>query len=77
MIDTPGICVPKISNDETALKLSLTGSINDKIAGREIIIDYMLYQLNKNNNRKYLEFYKLDFPCETTEELVMKIRNRY
>jgi ribosome biogenesis GTPase A len=43
IIDTPGLIVPKISNDETALKLSLIGSINDKIAGKEIIIEYMLY----------------------------------
>ena len=77
LIDTPGICVPKISNDETALKLSLVGCISDKIPGREILIDYMLYAFNKNNNRKYLEKYGLDFPCETSEQLVMSVRNKY
>ncbi len=54
LIDTPGICVPNITNDETALKLSLIGSINDKIVGPDLIIEYMLYQLNKHNNKKYL-----------------------
>jgi ribosome biogenesis GTPase A len=43
IIDTPGLIVPKISNDETALKLSLIGCISDKIPGREILIEYMLY----------------------------------
>ena len=42
-MDTPGICVPKISNDETALKLCLVGCINDKIPGKETVIKYMLY----------------------------------
>jgi ribosome biogenesis GTPase A len=77
LIDTPGICVPNISNDETALKLSLMGCINDKISGREILLDYMLYVLNKNGNRKYLEKYKLEHPVETAEELVMHVRDKY
>jgi ribosome biogenesis GTPase A len=27
LVDTPGICVPRIESDEVALKLSLTGCI--------------------------------------------------
>jgi len=46
LIDTPGICVPKIYSDEMSLKLSLIGCINDKIAGKEIIVEYMIYKLN-------------------------------
>ncbi len=53
------------------------GCINDKISGREILLDYMLYVLNKNGNRKYLEKYKLEHPGETAEELVMHVRDKY
>jgi ribosome biogenesis GTPase A len=55
MIDTPGICLPKISSDEQALKLSLVGCINDKIAGKEAIVDYLVYKLNKHRQMKYLQ----------------------
>jgi ribosome biogenesis GTPase A len=55
MIDTPGICTPKISSDEQALKLSLVGCINDKIAGKEAIVEYMIYKLNKQRQLKYLQ----------------------
>ncbi len=77
LIDTPGICVPKISNDETALKLSLIGCVDDKIPGKEVVLEYMLFQLNRNNNRKYLERYRLERPCESVEELIMAVRNKY
>lgn len=46
LIDTPGICLPKIYSDEMSLKLSLVGCINDKIAGKDIIVDYMIKKLN-------------------------------
>ena len=49
-MDTPGISNPKISCDETALKLALCGCISPKITSPEILIDYLLYVMNKNKN---------------------------
>ena len=48
LIDSPGIMVPRIVDDETALKLSLIGAVKEKFIGYEHIVEYMLYVLNKN-----------------------------
>lgn len=49
MLDSPGIMLPRIEDSATALKLSLTGAIRDKIVGEETICEYLLYVLNKQN----------------------------
>jgi ribosome biogenesis GTPase A len=46
MLDSPGIMVPRISDSETALKLTLTGAIRDHIVGEETVCDYLLHCLN-------------------------------
>ncbi len=48
LIDSPGIMVPRIVDDETALKLSLIGAVKERFIGYEHILEYMLYILNKN-----------------------------
>ena len=51
--------VPRIDDDEKALKLSLVGCIKDSIVGKEAIIEYLVYVLNKHNNLKYVQLYNL------------------
>lgn len=46
LVDTPGIMVPRIVDEETGLKLALVGSIKNSIIGKDVIIDYMLEKLN-------------------------------
>jgi len=46
LVDTPGIMVPRIVDEETGLKLALVGCIKSSIVGKDIIIDYMLEKLN-------------------------------
>ena len=41
--------VPRIVDDETALKLSLVGAVKERFIGYEHILEYMLYVLNKQN----------------------------
>jgi len=46
-VDTPGVMIPNIQEDEVALKLSLVGCIKDVIPGKEAILDYLVWVLNK------------------------------
>ena len=48
------IMLPRIEDDEVALKLSLVGCIKDSIAGKESIIEYLIYTLNKHKSQKYI-----------------------
>jgi len=75
MMDSPGIMYPRIHDPETALKLTLTGAIKDKIIGEEILCDYLLYQLNLPSRgadvgHKYVAALGLDAPTENLSEVL-------
>ena len=53
IVDSPGVMVPNIVDDETALKLSLVGCIKDVIPGKEPILEYLVWCLNKQRVLKY------------------------
>jgi mitochondrial GTPase 1 len=59
VVDSPGVMVPNIIDDETALKLGLIGCIRDKIIGPELLVEYLLYLYKEINYRSYLSCYGL------------------
>lgn len=77
LVDTPGIMVPKILDNETGLKLALVGCIRDKITGKEPVIEYMVWALNKLKVRAYVDFYGMTGIAKTAEELVFHCREKY
>ncbi|XP_050546103.1 mitochondrial GTPase 1-like [Daktulosphaira vitifoliae] len=64
--DTPGIMSPSIKNVETGLKLALCATLKDHLVGEEIIADYLLYWLNKNNHFDYVSYLNCD---EATDDI--------
>lgn len=52
IIDSPGIMLPKFSDEdaEIGLKLALTGAIKDSVVGEETIADYLIFQLSQRPN---------------------------
>jgi len=76
LMDTPGILVPSFSDRHIALKLVLTGAIRDKIAGNDVIADFLLYRLNKTQNFKYLELAGLSEPTNNVDEVLKCIAKR-
>ena len=77
LIDTPGIMLPKLDNNEQAMKLALIGAIKDEIIGVDIIADYMLFSLNKVGNFKYMDKYKLKKPTDTLDDLLAILKPQY
>ena len=77
VIDTPGIMLPKLENNEQAMKLALIGAIKDEIVGADIIADYMLFCLNKVGNYNYMKKYDLKSPTNTLEELLGILMPKY
>ena len=73
ILDTPGIVAPSIPNTETGMKLALTGTFPDHTIGEELIADYLLYVLNKQNNRNYLELCGLTEPCDDFHQVVRSL----
>ena len=64
IMDTPGIMVPSLIEEEMALKLSLVGSIKDDIYGRIILGEYLFEILKKDKSKTYIKKYGLIFEPE-------------
>ncbi|XP_074400621.1 mitochondrial ribosome-associated GTPase 1 isoform X2 [Zonotrichia albicollis] len=47
LVDTPGVLPPRLGDVETGMKLALCGAILDHLVGEDIMADYLLYTLNK------------------------------
>ena len=69
--------IPRIKDQETALKLSLVGCIKDVISGKTQILDYLVASLNKQRVQKYMHYYKLEKPASDGAELFHHVRDKY
>jgi len=50
LIDTPGVMIPHIADPVSAIKVALTGAISDHLSDEEVIADYLLFQLNQEQD---------------------------
>mmetsp|Transcript_3986 Transcript_3986/g.25096 ORF Transcript_3986/g.25096 Transcript_3986/m.25096 type:complete len:300 (-) Transcript_3986:871-1770(-) len=50
LLDTPGIMVPKVADEETGLKLASIGVIKDSIVGEEKIAEFLLEMLSQHKS---------------------------
>ncbi|XP_033921424.1 mitochondrial ribosome-associated GTPase 1 [Melopsittacus undulatus] len=64
LVDTPGVFPPKLGDVETGMKLALCGTIRDHLVGEDIMADYLLYALNKQQQFKYVQRYGLAEACD-------------
>nr|CCA14523.1 GTPase putative [Albugo laibachii Nc14] len=76
VVDTPGVMLPNVENQETGLKLALTGAIRDDIVGKEVLADYMLFLLNRMKSTRYVDALQLDQPTDEIEVLFKKIQRQ-
>lgn len=70
LLDTPGILMPKFTNQETGKKLSLIGSIKDDIVALDNVALYLIEFLKTNHLAKFKEVYSIDI-SESEENLLI------
>ncbi|NWZ36511.1 MTG1 GTPase, partial [Brachypodius atriceps] len=70
LVDTPGVLPPRLGDVETGMKLALCGAIHDHLVGEDVMADYLLYTLNKQQQFGYVQRYGLDQPCDRIEPLL-------
>ncbi|GAB0092833.1 Mitochondrial GTPase 1 [Sergentomyia squamirostris] len=70
VLDTPGILTPKVTNNESGLKLALCASLQDHLVGPVVIADYLLFRLNRDSNFKYVEFMGMEKPSDNIIEVL-------
>lgn len=67
VIDTPGIMLPNILDQDVALKLALLSTMKDEQVGEELIADFLLYTLNKHGNFSYVDKLKMAGPSDNID----------
>uniref|UniRef100_A0A4W3IJ39 Mitochondrial GTPase 1 n=1 Tax=Callorhinchus milii TaxID=7868 RepID=A0A4W3IJ39_CALMI len=73
LLDTPGVFSPHVENVEVGMKLALCGTILDHLVGEDVIADYLLFTLNKQQKFDYVERYQLGEPCDDIQMVLKKI----
>ena len=77
LLDTPGIMLPKKSDQETELRLALANIIKQSIVGYENIAHYLIYQLHKNKQFDFLQkSYGIKNFSSNTHTLLQKIAEK-
>ena len=73
LIDTPGVMMPRIEDEETGLKLALTGAIPDGIVPPTMLAEYLLYALNRQRALRYVDEFELSGPSDSIEEVLLEV----
>ncbi|NXF22892.1 MTG1 GTPase, partial [Rhodinocichla rosea] len=73
LVDTPGVLPPRLGDVETGMKLALCGAIRDHLVGEDVMADYLLYTLNKQQQFRYVQRYGLGQPCDHVEPLLKHV----
>ncbi|NXC70415.1 MTG1 GTPase, partial [Anhinga anhinga] len=73
LVDTPGVLPPKLGDVETGVKLALCGAIRDHLVGEDVMADYLLYTLNKQQQFGYVQRYGLAEACDRIEPVLRRV----
>uniref|UniRef100_A0A8C5TZR6 Mitochondrial GTPase 1 n=1 Tax=Malurus cyaneus samueli TaxID=2593467 RepID=A0A8C5TZR6_9PASS len=73
LVDTPGVLPPRLGDVETGMKLALCGAIHDHLVGEDVMADYLLYTLNKQQQFGYVQHYGLEQACDQIEPLLKHV----
>ncbi|XP_071952630.1 mitochondrial ribosome-associated GTPase 1-like [Antedon mediterranea] len=76
LYDTPGVLTPQIQHPDIGMKLAVCGTIPDHRVGIDIICDYLLYILNKQEIHKYVEYFELDSPTDDIMQVLFHIADK-
>jgi ribosome biogenesis GTPase A len=64
LVDTPGVFVPYVPDDESMLKLALVGSVKDTIIAPTTLADYLLFHVNCHMPSLYSTY------CDPTNDIM-------
>ncbi|NXY80488.1 MTG1 GTPase, partial [Glareola pratincola] len=73
LVDTPGVLPPRLGDVEMGMKLALCGAIRDHLVGEDIMADYLLYALNKQQQFGYVQRYGLAEACDAIEPVLRHV----
>ncbi|XP_060559773.1 mitochondrial ribosome-associated GTPase 1-like [Ruditapes philippinarum] len=73
VVDTPGILNAHIPNTEMGMRLALCDCIPNHLVGKEVIVDYLLFWLNKHKKFSYVDQYQMSSPTDDVMDFMMAV----
>lgn len=73
LIDTPGVMMPSISNNEHGLWLALIHAIPEDIVSVEDQAGYLINYFIKHPTKEFITRYKLTQPMEDIESIILQV----
>jgi len=88
LLDTPGIFQPDIEGNDHGFKLCLINALPDHLFGGDNaaggnatdlfpLLDYMLFQLNRNGCFNYVEMFNMKGPTTSLDELLLAVCDKW
>lgn len=68
--DSPGILSPNVDSIEVGMKLAACSTLKDHLVGEDLIADYVLFWLNKNQQFRYVQYFNLPEPTDDIFEVL-------
>jgi ribosome biogenesis GTPase A len=68
--------LPNVASAETAMKLALLGTLRDDLVGEDVIADFLLYTLNKQQQFQYVQCFGLPGPSDDIDEVLHAVAKR-
>lgn len=83
LLDTPGVMIPHIENNEQAFKLALVQCVKAFGSGNwasgfydQMLADFLLFQLNHHKQYQYVKAFGLPQPNDDIEQVLSHIANK-
>ncbi|OQV20981.1 Mitochondrial ribosome-associated GTPase 1 [Hypsibius exemplaris] len=73
VLDTPGISAPNVPSIDAAMKLAVCHVLQDTRIGEDVLVDYLLFWLNKHGDFRYVEAFGMEKPTDKVMELLVHI----
>ncbi|XP_063231239.1 mitochondrial GTPase 1 [Bacillus rossius redtenbacheri] len=76
LLDTPGVLTPSVTDVESGMRLALCSCLPDHLVGEEMIADYLLYMLNREQNFTYVEYLGLEQPTDVISQALVSLAQK-
>ncbi|MEN2498227.1 MAG: Mitochondrial GTPase, partial [Marteilia pararefringens] len=76
IIDSPGVLEPNLRRLECRLQLLLCGNMKENLIDKEIVVDYLLFYLNRIQNFKYVQYFGMREPNDDIHSFLCHVASR-
>jgi mitochondrial GTPase 1 len=77
VLDTPGVGLKNIREEEDGLKLGVCGCLREGAVDYEYLCDYLLFKLNQARICNYVQVYDMKSPSDSLQDVLRAVRKKH